>query len=362
MSYKTSLYDKHLLAGAKIVDFAGWQMPLHYGSQVEEHNQVRRDAGMFDVSHMTVVDIIGEQAHDFLRYLLANDVSKLKTIGAALYSCMLNPQGGVVDDLIVYKLAEDRYRMVVNAATREKDIAWIKDHCQPFPVKIKMRTDLGIIAVQGPQAITKALPTFKQDWQPAIAKLRPFQCVEFGDWQIARTGYTGEDGFEIILPLTGIAAFWDQLLAAEIKPCGLGARDTLRLEAGLNLYGVDMNETTTPLESNLAWTVALDSTGRNFIGREALEKQKTHLTKKLVGLIMEQRGVLRNHQKIIMPDGLEGEITSGSFSPTLQQAIAFARVPITADKECFVDIRGQRMPLRIVKPPFVRHGQKVYDL
>ncbi len=362
MGQKTPLYSKHLAAGAKIVDFAGWDMPLHYGSQLEEHHQVRKDVGVFDVSHMSVVDVTGPQAQDFLRYLLANDVAKLKKIGKALYSCMLNEHGGVVDDLIVYFMGEQQYRLVVNSGTRAKDWQWLEQHRQSFNVKLTARPGLCILAIQGPQTLAKMAAVFPSDIYEQLQTLRPFEALAADHWYIGRTGYTGEDGLEILLPEEQAPAFWDQLLAAGIVPCGLGARDTLRLEAGLNLYGADMDETTSPLEANLAWTIALDPPERNFIGRQALEAQQTSVQRRLVGLVLTQKGVLRNHQKVILPDGGEGEITSGSFSPTLQEAIAFARVPVTADNTCFVEIRGQQVPAHIVKTPFVRHGKQVYTL
>jgi aminomethyltransferase len=361
MSKQTPLYKKHVAAGAKIIDFGGWDMPLHYGSQLEEHHLVRKDSGMFDVSHMTVIDITGPQAFLFLRFLLANDVAKLTHDGKALYTCMLNPQGGVIDDLIVYKRQENNYRLVVNASTREKDLQWIIEKSKPYDVKVKHRDDLGIIAIQGPQAIEKVASLFSAAQKETLKNLKPFNAVEIEPFFIGRTGYTGEDGFEIIVPFQNIESFWEQLLAAGIKPCGLGARDTLRLEAGLNLYGSDMDENTTPLESNLSWTVALDPRERDFIGRTALENIGSQNKWRLVGLVLEERGVLRNHQKVIVPDIGEGEITSGSFSPTLQQAIALARVPAATGERCFVDIRGQQVSARVIKPPFVRHGKKMFE-
>lgn len=360
MRHRTSLFQNHAEAGGKMVDFAGWEMPIHYGSQLEEHAQVRKDAGMFDVSHMTNIDITGPEVVSFLRTLLANDVAKLKTDGKALYSCMLNETGGVIDDLICYRLAEQRYRLVVNASTREKDLAWIQQQARTFQVEIKLRAELAIIAVQGPNAIAKATPAFPEELRTKIQALKPFEVSELGDYCVARTGYTGEDGLEIILPAVEAPVMWQKFIANGIKPAGLGARDTLRLEAGLNLYGTDMDETTSPLESNLAWTIAWEPSDRQFIGRKALETRKAQSSQKLVGLILEQKGVLRNHQKVFIPEDGEGEITSGSFSPTLQAAIALARIPTTANERCFVEIRGQQIPARIVKPPFVRHGKKAF--
>ncbi|CAN5230227.1 glycine cleavage system aminomethyltransferase GcvT [soil metagenome] len=355
MSNKTALYAKHLEAGGKIVDFAGWDMPLHYGSQIEEHHRVRRVAGMFDVSHMTIVDITGAQVKEYLRYLLANDVAKLTIPGKALYSCMLNEEGGIIDDLIVYYHTDDHYRLVVNAATRAKDLDWLHKQAADFAVTIKERADLAMIAIQGPEARAKTATVLPAEVSALIANLKPFQGVFHGDWTVARTGYTGEDGFEVILPNEQAADFWQRLLENGVSPSGLGARDTLRLEAGLNLYGLDMNETTTPLESNLEWTVAWEPASRDFIGRKALATQKQLGVKQvLVGLILEDRRVLRSHQPIHIEGLGDGEVTSGTFSPTLGVSIAFARVPAGIGESCVVDIRGKAHPVRIVKPPFVR--------
>ncbi len=386
MGKRTPLYEAHLSMGAKIVDFGGWDMPLHYGSQIEEHHSVRRAAGMFDVSHMTIVDLEGERVREFLRYLLANNVDKLTVLGKALYTCMLNERGGVIDDLIVYFMAApgilDRrsgrdstfsipgvvppaalahpcaswFRLVVNAATRDKDLAWIKRCADAFGVTVKEHDDLAMIAVQGPAA-RDAVHGLLGDAGPQAAALGPFHAVMAGELFVARTGYTGEDGYEVMLPAAQAADFWQRLHQAGVKPIGLGARDTLRLEAGMNLYGADMDEGTTPLESGLGWTVAWEPAGRDFIGRAALEAQRSEGAKfKLVGLVLDDKGVLRNHQKVIINGREAGEITSGSFSPTLGKAIAFARVSAEAGEHAEVDVRGKLLAVRIVKPPFVRHG------
>ncbi len=354
----TPLHDEHVALGAKMVDFGGWDMPLAYGSQIEEHHRVRRDAGMFDVSHMTVVDIRGPQARDWLRRLLANDVAKLARPGKALYSCMLNEEGGVIDDLIVYRLGDDRYRMVINAATTDKDLAWMRRKAEGTDVDLQVRDDLAMIAVQGPMAREKAHAALGDEAAAVAGALEPFFMAEIGDLAVARTGYTGEDGYEIMLPAAEAVAFWRRLQAAGVAPCGLGARDTLRLEAGMNLYGADMDETVTPLESGLAWTVAFAPAERDFIGRAALERQKAEgVKRKLVGLVLEDRGVLRNHQIVRVAGEPAGEITSGSFSPTLGRAIALARVPAETGEAVEVEVRGRPLKAKVVKPPFVRHGK-----
>jgi aminomethyltransferase len=361
MGKKTPLYACHLQAQAKIVDFAGWDMPLHYGSQIQEHHQVRQDSGVFDVSHMTVVDFHGEDAAKYLRHLLANNVDRLVD-GKALYTCMLDEQGGVIDDLIAYKMQDDFYRLVVNSGTREKDLAWLNTQAKNFTVDMQERSDFSMLAIQGPKIREKISALFSPEQTTAILALKPFHAVNAEDYFVARTGYTGEDGFEIILPATLAPAFWDKIVAAGIKPCGLGARDTLRLEAGLNLYGSDMDEKVTPLEANLAWTVAFDPSDRDFIGRAALEKQlASGIKQQLVGLVLEGQGVLRNHQKIIVNDLGEGEITSGSFSPTLNKGIALARVPAGTGNLCYVEMRGKQVPAQVIKPPFVRQGKKTFS-
>ena len=367
MSNKTVLFDKHVEYKGKIVDFAGWQMPVNYGSQMDEHHQVRNDAGMFDVSHMVIIDLHKAtnegDIKGLLQRLLANDVAKLSEDGKALYSCMLNPEGGVIDDLIVYYMTDDWYRIVVNAGTAEKDLAWFNQHAGDFGVSVQARDDLAMIAVQGPHAREKAFEVLPVDVVEAATPLKRFFGADCGEWFIGRTGYTGEDGFEIMMPASEAPALWDKLAGVGVKPCGLGARDTLRLEAGMNLYGSDMTEYTSPLISGLGWTIAWQPEDREFIGRSVLEKEKADGVKqKIVGLILEERGVLRSHQKVVVEcDGkqLEGEITSGSFSPSLQKSIALARVPVEIGDSCGVEIRGKILKARVVKPVFVRDGQPV---
>lgn len=355
---KTPLHEQHLLLGAKMTDFYGWQMPINYGSQIEEHHIVRKDAGMFDVSHMTVIDVLGAGGRQFLRYLLANNLDNLKQ-GRAMYSCMLNQHGGVIDDLIVYHRSFDSYRLVLNAATRDKDFSWITEKAEGFSVGLLERQDLALIAVQGPLAIEKTLKAVSPEQMDSISTLRPFEGIDIADWFVGRTGYTGEDGLEMIVPKEQAEDLWLSLIAHEVTPCGLGARDSLRLEAGMLLYGQDMDETTTPLESGLAWTVKLEEDDRDFIGRGALLAQKQHgLTRKMVGLVLQDKGILRAGQEVTCEGG-KGMITSGGFSPTLGKSIALARVPITAQEQCTVEVRGKQLAAQITKPRFVKQGESL---
>lgn len=359
MGSKTALYEVHQDSGAKIVDFGGWDMPLHYGSQIEEHKIVRQSAGMFDVSHMTIVDVQGKDSRAYLRNLLANDVDKLQETGKALYSGMLDENGGVIDDLIAYRMPKD-YRLVVNCGTREKDLAWMNKQAEAFDVELIERPELAMVAIQGPEAL-ECIKKATAANAALIDSLKVFQGLEADDWMFCRTGYTGEDGLEVMVPSDAVADFWKALVDAGVKPCGLGARDTLRLEAGMNLYGSDMDESVTPLQSGMGWTISF-SEDRDFIGKAALLAQKEQgVPSKLVGLVLEQRGVLRGHQKVIVEGVGEGEITSGSFSPTLGYSVALARVPAGTGDSCAVDMRGKQVPVRVVRPPFVRNGKKVFE-
>ena len=361
MTSKTVLNKTHRALGARMVDFGGWDMPINYGSQIEEHHAVRRDAGMFDVSHMTVVDLHGDRVRHFLSHLLANDVGKLQEQGKALYTCMLNERGGIIDDLIVYYLGEQFFRLIVNAATRDKDLAWIVRHAAPFDVDVRERSDFAMIAVQGPAAHDKVIALLHEVDRDRIGALEKFhgaaaQALHGVSLFVARTGYTGEDGFEILLPNEHAVEFWQALLDAGVRPAGLGARDTLRLEAGLNLYGQDMDETVTPWESGLGWTVAMDGE-RDFIGRAALAQQKNKgVDRVLTGLVLDGKGVLRHGQTVLTANG-DGEILSGSFAPTLDKAVALARIPTGVKDNIRVDIRGREVPVRKVKHPFVRNGK-----
>jgi aminomethyltransferase len=360
MLKRTPLFELHCNGGAKMVDFGGWEMPLHYGSQLQEHIAVRAGCGMFDVSHMRVVDISGDDSLAFLRMLLANDAARLAP-GKALYTCMLRPDGGVLDDLILYRLGEDAngFRAVVNAATADKDLAWMEQvrEAQGFQVAVRAPADMALIAVQGPKAraqLARAVP----ELGATLDSIGVFSASTVGDFFVARTGYTGEDGCEIALPARRAAAFWNALHAAGVTACGLGARDTLRLEAGLNLYGSDMDESVSPLESGLGWTVDL-RTGREFIGRVALERQQHAANlRQLVGLKFAGRGVPRSHQVVRTSQG-EGSITSGTYGPTVACSIALARVPagIAPGDELEVELRTGVAKAQVCRPPFVRHGK-----
>ena len=359
----TPFNQAHKDAGGKLVDFAGWELPVNYGSQIQEHEAVRTDAGMFDVSHMLVSDVSGSQVKAWLQKLLANDVAKLGFVGKALYSPMLNDEGGVMDDLIVYRSneAETEYRIVSNAATRDKDLAQFQKIADGFDVNIKPRYDLAMLAVQGPKAIEKLL-SVKPEWAEVIHNLQAFQGEDLGgDWFVARTGYTGEEGVEVILPATAATAFYQVLRDAGVQPCGLGSRDTLRMEAGMNLYGNDMDDNTSPLLAGMGWTVDLKDEARDFVGKQAVVALKEQgLKEKQVGLLLETRGVLREGMEVVTPSG-KGVITSGTFSPSLKQSIAIARVPKDTGDVAQVDIRGTLTDVRVLKLPFVRNGKKQFD-
>lgn len=357
MILKTSLYQDHVALGAKMVDFHGWSMPIHYGSQLQEHQEVRNRAGVFDVSHMTVIDILGAGGRQFLRLLLTRDIDQLKHIGRALYSCMCNRYGGILDDLVVYQRGSDNYRLVLNAATKANDLAWIRQHIQGYAADLQERTDLAMIAIQGPQAIQKTLAILTPMQADAVSTIAPFECVEPDQVFFSRTGYTGEDGLEIIGPPAHIHQIWEKLIQSGVKPCGLAARDTLRIEAGLLLYGQDMDETTTPLESSLSWTITWDPQDRDFIGRGVLQAQKQQgLQQKLVGLRLLDKGMMRTGQKVLIEGLPDGIITSGTFSPSLNQSIAFARVPKTTPEEVLVEIRDKQYRAQVGKLRFINKG------
>ena len=358
MGLKTALYHEHVALKARLVDFGGWDMPVQYTAVIAEHHAVRQAAGMFDVSHMTFVDVTGPDAKAWLQHLLANDVARLALPGKALYSAMLNEQGGVIDDLIVYAPTAkhpDLWRVIVNCGTHDKDLAWMQAHSAGYRVVMRERTDLAMLAVQGPQALERLAAVLGAEADALVRGLDVFQGVELGEWFVARTGYTGEDGVEILLPEGDAAGFWKKLLDAGVTPCGLGARDTLRLEAGMNLYGHEMDDNVSPLEANMAWTIAWD---HDFIGKPALLAQKAAgVANKLVGLVLLEKGVLRAEQKVIVDGVGEGVTTSGTYSPTLDKSIALARIPVCDATQVWVEIRGKRLAAQVVKPVFARHGK-----
>jgi aminomethyltransferase len=305
-----------------------------------------------------VLDLSGPHTRECLRLLLANDVARLKDPGKALYSCMLNEEGGILDDLIVYGLGDELFRVIVNAGTADKDQAWISARAAAMGVRLEARTDQALLAIQGPEARKHVAALLSPADAARALSLDVFVGAQIGEWFIARTGYTGEDGFEIMLPAAAAEGLWRALSARGVRCCGLGARDTLRLEAGMNLYGLDMDEHTHPLESGLEWTVAWDPPERAFIGRTALERLRAAGTvPRLCGLVLEERAVMRAHQRVIVPNEGEGMITSGTFSPTLSRSIALARLPPGQAREVQVEVRGKLLPARVVRPPFVRHGR-----
>ncbi len=360
MVAKTHLHAHHLTLGAKMVDFHGWSMPIHYGSQLEEHHAVRHAAGIFDVSHMTIIDVLGAGGRQFLRKLLCNDVDSLQHVGRALYSCLCNEHGGIIDDLIVYQRTPDNYRVIFNSATKNRVLPWLYDKMAGFAVGLQKRTELAMIAIQGPEAMSKLQNILSPAEQDAVSTLASFECVDIGENFFARTGYTGEDGFEIILPEERIGEFWNKLIDVGAKPCGLGARDTLRLEAGMLLYGQDMDETTTPLESGLTWTIKWEPHDRDFIGMGALLSQKQQgIKRKLVGLTLHDQAIMRPGQTVFENKHPVGIITSGTYSPTLGYSIALARVATEVKNEVTIDIRGKSFEAKVQKPRFIKHGQAI---
>jgi aminomethyltransferase len=356
---KTCLHQAHIDAGAKMVDFGGWDMPINYGSQIEEHHAVRTDKGMFDVSHMTIVDLVGAESEKFLLKILANDVRKL-TDGKALYSTMLNENGGIIDDLITYKRGENNYRIVVNAGTREKDLDWFKKQITHFDATITERPKVAMIAVQGPNALATCQNVLPTDIASQLSTLNKFCAIDDKDYFIGRTGYTGEDGVEILIAQEKAVDLWNKLLKADVKPCGLGARDTLRLEAGMHLYGQDMNEEITPLECGLGWTVR--KVDLDFIGADALANLRTKgINNKMTGVVLTERGILRHNQELVDENGLTGIITSGSFSPSANVAIGMAIVDKNMGENVKVKIRKKELAVNCIKLPFVRNGKVLIE-
>lgn len=362
---RTALFNAHQSLNARIVDFGGWALPVNYGSQIDEHHAVRNTCGVFDVSHMTVSDLNGQDVIPVLRSLLANDIDRASSIaGKALYSCMLNEQGGVIDDLIVYRMSDTHCRLITNASTNQKDMAWINEQIKNFNVNFTEQKELALIAVQGPKAIAQSRLICAELWRPEYARkidsLQRFQGCYLDEQHslfVGRTGYTGEDGLEFVLPPEPAHTLWAALIDAGIRPCGLGARDTLRLEAGMSLYGNDLDEMHTPIESGIAWSVVMNDT-REFIGKSALEKPAKHT---MIGITLLDKGVLRSHQRVMLNDTDIGEITSGTFSPTLEQSIALARVNINTNVKLgdslHVQVRNKQLKVKVVRYPFVKNGQ-----
>ena len=356
---RTPLFQAQLALGAKMINFHGWEMPLHFGSQLLEHEKVRLHAGIFDVSHMNIVDLIGDEAGLFLNYLLTASIDSLPSTKRALYTCICNEEGGIIDDLIVYGLASDRFRLVFNAATRTRVNHWLSEQIKPFKAQIQMRPELAMIAIQGPKALALSSTVLGEHLAEAIKALKAFAYTQQGEIFIARTGYTGEAGLEIIGPDAQILDLWKAFLDQGVQACGLAARDSLRIEAGLLLNGQDMDEQTSPLESNLESCIHWEPANRAFIGRQSLEKQKRQGShRRLVGLTLTEKAILRTGQKVMIDGLAQGVVTSGSFSPSLGQSIGFARVPQDTPKQVMVQIRNKLQPAKVGPLKFLNKGRK----
>ena len=353
---KTPLYDTHKAAGARIVDFAGWDMPVQYQGVVSEHLAVREAAGLFDVCHMGQLHLRGAGAVDAVNRMITNDLSAAPD-GRAVYTCICKDDGGILDDAICYRFSEDDVLIVVNASNVDKIHAWMLERLQ-FDGEYKNESaEWGLLAIQGPKARAIAERVFQ-----GAKDVARFHVARFGTCVLASTGYTGEDGFEVFTPITDVVSVWDKLIAAGaddgLVPVGLGARDTLRLEAKLCLYGNEIDETTTPIEAAISWCTKLDKPG-GFIGRDAIaEKKAAGIDRRLVGLKVTGRGIARHGYTIHLPEGTRvGQVTSGTQSPSLSEAIALAYVDKPYHKvgtALQVDIRGRRVDVIVVKTPFIR--------
>ena len=350
---KTPLNNAHIELGAKMVNFSHWEMPISYTSLIEEHHAVRNTAGVFDVSHMSVFDFNGGDQVAFFEKIFANDIKKISNEDKAIYGALLNEEGGILDDLIIYH-ANEKFRLVSNCSTREQNRQWYEKHAVEFGVEVVERSDMGILAIQGPDALSKILSI--DGINPQVNNLQSFGCMFDGDKLYARTGYTGEDGLEIIVPSEDINQFWDQALRLGCTPIGLGARDTLRLEAGLNLYGNDMTIENHPYESNLGWTIDMTDENRQFIGKQALLSIDQSKSQKIVGIILRDKGVLRSGYEVIHDEG-KGVVLSGSYSPTLQSSIGLARVDQGYKKDGKVMIRNKMLNIDFVSPRFIERGK-----
>jgi aminomethyltransferase len=356
---RTPLFEVHRQLGARMIPFGGWEMPVQYAGILEEHRAVRERAGLFDISHMGEIEIAGPGALEAIQYLTSNDASRL-SVGEVQYSVLTTPEGTFVDDITVYKFADDRYRLTVNAANIEKDVAWIREHLVS-DVEVKNTSDdVAILAIQGPRAqeILQKLTSVE------LGKLKYYFFVEGNavdiDCCISRTGYTGEDGFEMYVPPQYVATLWNALLEAGapagLQPCGLGARDTLRLEAKMALYGQDIDDQHTVLEADLGWIVKLEK--GEFIGREALARQKADgVSRKLVGFEMLGRGIARPHYAMVKGSKPIGGVTSGGPAPSLGKNIGMGYVAVqyaAIGTELDIVIRGQTVPARVVLTPFYK--------
>ena len=350
---KTPLHNAHIQLGAKMVNFSNWEMPISYSSLIKEHNAVRNAAGIFDVSHMSVFDFDGGNQIAFFKKIFANDIKKIYKDNKAIYGALLNEEGGILDDLIIYH-ANNKFRLVSNCSTREQNKQWLEKHAVEFGVKVMERSDMGILAIQGPNALKKILEIKEIDAQ--VNTLQSFGCMFEGDKLYARTGYTGEDGLELIVPTQDINHLWDQALELGCTPIGLGARDTLRLEAGLNLYGNDMTINNHPYESNLGWTIDMSDKNREFIGKNALLSIDQSKSQKIVGIILQDKGVLRSGYEITHEQG-KGVVLSGSYSPTLQSSIGLARVDQGYKENGKVMIRNKVLNIDFVSPRFLGQGK-----
>ena len=350
---KTPLNKSHIELGAKMVNFSNWEMPISYSSLIEEHNAVRNTVGIFDVSHMSVFDFDGDNQVAFFEKIFANDIKKIYKDNKAIYGALLNEEGGILDDLIIYH-ANNKFRLVSNCSTREQNRQWFEKHAVEFGVKVMERSDMGILAIQGPDALNKILEIKEIDAQ--VNTLQSFGCMFEGDKLYARTGYTGEDGLELIVPTKDINHLWDQALELGCTPIGLGARDTLRLEAGLNLYGNDMTINNHPYESNMGWTIDMSDENREFIGKDALLSIDQSKSQKIVGIILQDKGILRSGYEITHEQG-KGVVLSGSYSPTLQSSIGLARVDQGYKENGKVMIRNKLLNIDFVSPRFLGQGK-----
>ncbi|MDC0207743.1 glycine cleavage system aminomethyltransferase GcvT [Pseudomonadota bacterium] len=350
---KTPLHNAHIQLGAKMVNFSNWEMPISYSSLIKEHNAVRNAAGIFDVSHMSVFDFDGGNQIAFFKKIFANDIKKIYKNNKAIYGALLNEEGGILDDLIIYH-ANNKFRLVSNCSTREQNKQWLEKYAVEFGVKVMERSDMGILAIQGPDALNKIMEIKEIDAQ--VNTLPSFGCMFEGDKLYARTGYTGEDGLELIVPTQDINHLWDQALELGCTPIGLGARDTLRLEAGLNLYGNDMTINNHPYESNLGWTIDMSDKNREFIGKNALLSIDQSKSQKIVGIILQDKGVLRSGYEITHEQG-KGVVLSGSYSPTLQSSIGLARVDQGYKENGKVMIRNKVLNIDFVSPRFLGQGK-----